>query len=175
MRLSRAAGVAVSKAAPTLAAAALAAVMGTVPHAARAADAPAPAYPQGAAGFQSNCAVCHGPGGAGVPSLAPPLLAYPARYAASAEGRRQLAMTLLYGMFGDISVGGTHFNSQMPAFAQLDDAQLAALLNFVVFDLDHAAANVKPLAAGEIAAERARPVDPAAVREHRKQVDPPEP
>ena len=172
MRLSRDAGVAVSKAAPTLAALTFL-TLGMAPQDARAAD--APAYPQGAAAFQSNCTVCHGPGGAGVAALAPPLLSYPARYAASAEGRRQLAMTLLYGMFGDISVGGTHFNSQMPAFAQLDDATLAALANFVVFDLDHAAADVKPLAASEVAAERAQPVDAAAVREHRKRVAPPAP
>src|SRR5205823_11568193 len=37
-----------------------------VASAARAADAPAPpAYPQGFASFQGNCAVCHGPAGAG--------------------------------------------------------------------------------------------------------------
>jgi len=139
----------------------------------RAAD--SPAYPQGAAAFRSYCALCHGPAGTGIPALAPPLLSYPARYAASAEGRRQLAMTVLYGMFGDITVGDAHFNSQMPAFAQLDDAALAALLNFVIFDLDHAATGVKPLGAAEIAAERARPVDAAAVREHRQRLASPGP
>jgi len=127
-----------------------------------------PAYPQGAAAFQGNCAVCHGPAGAGIPALAPPLSSYPARYAASVEGRRQLAITLLYGMFGDITVGQSHFNSQMPDFARLDDATLAATLNFVVFDLAHAPTGVKPLAAEEIAAERAHALDGAAVREHRK-------
>jgi mono/diheme cytochrome c family protein len=138
--------------------------------AARAAD--APAYPQGAAAFQANCALCHGPAGAGVPALAPPLSSYPARYAASAEGRRQLAMTVLYGMFGDITVGETHFNSQMPDFARLDDATLAATLNFVVFDLAHAPTDVKPLTPEEIAAERAHALDAAAVREHRKSLAP---
>jgi mono/diheme cytochrome c family protein len=133
---------------------------------ARAAD--TPAYPQGAAAFQSNCAMCHGPAGAGVPALAPPLLSEPARFAASAEGRRQLAITLLYGMFGDITVGQSHFNSQMPDFARLDDATLAATLNFVVFDLAHAATAIKPLASEDIAAERAHPLDGAAVRAHRK-------
>jgi mono/diheme cytochrome c family protein len=133
---------------------------------ARAAD--TPAYPQGAAAYQSNCAMCHGPAGAGVPSLAPPLQSEPATFAASPEGRRQLAITLLYGMFGDITVGQSHFNSQMPDFARLDDATLAATLNFVVFDLAHAAATIKPLAPEEIAAERAHPLDGAAVRAHRK-------
>jgi len=133
---------------------------------ARAAD--APSYPQGAAAFQANCALCHGPAGAGIPAVAPPLSSYPARFAASPEGRRQLAITLLYGMFGDITVGPAHFNSQMPDFARLDDATLAATLNFVVFDLAHAPAEVKALTPDEIAAERAHPLDAAAVREHRK-------
>ena len=93
---------------------------------------------------------------------------YPARYAATAEGRRQLAMTVLYGMFGPISVGEAHFNSQMPDFGRLDDATLAATLNFVVFDLGHAPADVKPLTAAEIASERTHPVDGAAVRAHRQ-------
>jgi mono/diheme cytochrome c family protein len=123
-----------------------------------AADAPAPAYADGATSFQANCAVCHGAAGAGLPSLAPPLLTYPARYAASAEGRRQLAMTVLYGLFG----------FKMPEFATLDDKTLAATLNFVVFDLGHAPATVQPLSAADIAAERAHPQDGAAVREHRK-------
>ncbi len=126
------------------------------------------AYPEGAAAFQSNCALCHGPAGAGVPALAPPITSYPARYAATPEGRRQLAMTVLYGMFGEISIGDTHFNAQMPDFGRLDDATLAATLNFVVFDLARAPADLKPLTAAEIAAERAPAVDGGAVREHRK-------
>jgi mono/diheme cytochrome c family protein len=144
------------------------------PPGACAADAPPPAYPQGAASFQTNCAVCHGATGAGLPSLAPPLHSYPARYAASAEGRRQLAITALYGMYGDIAVEGRHYAFRMPDFGQLDDATLAALLNFVVFDLAHAS-SVAPLAPAEIAAERAHPLDGAAVREHRKSVAPEEP
>lgn len=140
--------------------------------AARAAEAASPAYPAGFGSFQTNCAVCHGPAGAGLPALAPPLLSYPARYAASVEGRRQLALTVLYGMVGDITVDDKHYNFQMPEFARLDDVTLAATLNFVVFDLGHAPAEVKPLTSEEIAAERAHAVDGAAVREHRKSVAP---
>jgi len=138
----------------------------------RAADAAPPAYPAGFSSFQANCAVCHGPAGAGLPALAPPLLSYPARYAAGAEGRRQLALTVLYGMVGDITVDDKHYNFQMPDFARLDDATLATTLNFVVFDLGHAPADVTPLTAEEIAAERAHALDGAAVREHRKSVAP---
>lgn len=146
----------------------------TLGGSAASADAP-PAYPQGAASFQADCAVCHGTAGAGLPSLAPPLLSYPARYAASAEGRRQLAMTVLYGLYGEIAVEGRHYAFRMPDFGQLDDATLVALLNFVVFDLAHAPASVAPLTSAEIAAERAHPLDGAQVREHRKSVAPAEP
>lgn len=155
--------------------AALGLLAGTAaPSAARGEDSP-PAYPQGATTFQANCTVCHGAAGIGIPSLAPPLTSYPARYAASPEGRRQLAMTVLFGMYGDIAVEGKHYAFRMPEFAQLDDATLAAVLNFVVFDLGHALAPVQPLAAAEVAAERAHPLDGAAVREHRKSVAPAEP
>ncbi|MBV8783118.1 MAG: cytochrome c [Gammaproteobacteria bacterium] len=137
------------------------------------AEEPAATYKEGAASFQANCAVCHGPAGAGVPALAPPLKSYPAVYAGSAEGRRQLAMTVLYGLFGEISVEGARYDFKMPEFSHLDDATLAATLNFVVFDLDHAAAGVKPLTAEEVAALRGQNLDGAAVREHRKPLVPP--
>jgi mono/diheme cytochrome c family protein len=148
-------------------AAALTAVLAAATVPALAADPPTVRYPAGATTFQANCAVCHGAKGAGTPSLAPPVTSYPARYAANAEGRKQLAMTVLNGMFGGIDVEQKHFDFKMPDFMHLDDATLATVLNFVVFDLDHAADEVKPITAEEIAAERAHPVDGAAVRDHR--------
>jgi hypothetical protein len=84
-------------------------------------------------------------------------------------------MTVLYGLFGDITVDDKHFDFKMPDFSRLDDATLAATLNYVVFDLGHAPAGVQPLSATDIAAERAQPLDGAAVREHRKTVAPPAP
>ena len=65
-------------------------------------------YPAGATAFQANCSVCHGVKGAGTPSLAPPITSYPARYAANPDGRKQLAMTVLNGMFGGIDVEQKH-------------------------------------------------------------------
>lgn len=129
---------------------------------------PAPVrYPTGATTFQANCAVCHGAKGAGTPSLAPPVTSYPARYATTDEGRKQLAMTVLNGMFGGIDVEQKHFDFKMPDFMHLDDATLAAVLNFVVFDLAHATQDTKPLTPEEIASMRSHPLDGAAVREHR--------
>jgi len=129
-----------------------------------------PRFADGAATFQANCAVCHRANGAGTPGLAPPLSEYPPRFVASAEGRRQLALTVLYGMYGDIVVGERHYNFKMPDFTRFDDATLAAVLNYVVFDLGHAPADLGPLAAADLAAERARALDGSAVRDHRAEV-----
>jgi len=133
----------------------------------RADDAASAHYPAGAASFQSNCAVCHGSSGGGTPSLAPPLTSYPARYIATPEGRSQLAMTVLYGMFGDVVVEQKHYNFKMPEFAKLGDDALAAVLNYVVFDLAHASADSTPLSAAEIASARNLPVGADRVRQHR--------
>jgi mono/diheme cytochrome c family protein len=124
-------------------------------------------YPDGAASFQSNCAVCHGRNGAGQPSLAPPLNSYPAHYVGNPEGRRQLAMTVLYGMFGDITVEQKHYNFKMPEFSRLSDDALSAVLNYVVFDVAHASADNAPLTAADIASVRSQPVGADAVRQHR--------
>jgi mono/diheme cytochrome c family protein len=129
-----------------------------------------PRYPDGAATFQANCAVCHRANGAGTPGLAPPVTQYPPRFVATVEGRRQLALTVLFGMFGDIVVAERHYNFKMPDFARFDDATLAAALNFVVFDLGHAPADAAPLTAAEIGAERPRALDGSAVLAHRGEV-----
>jgi mono/diheme cytochrome c family protein len=135
-----------------------------------AADPAKPRYADGAATFQANCAVCHGPKGLGTPSLAPPITSYPARYASIPEGRRQLALTVLNGMFGGIDVDAKHYDFKMPDFSQLDDAALAEVLNFVVFDVAGAGGDIKPLSPEDIAAERGHPLEGAAVREHRAKV-----
>lgn len=169
MNRGRPAGVAAAPpagVAPALLAGLAAALLAGTAHA----DPAPPHYPDGAATFAANCAVCHGAKGAGQPSLAPPLTSYPARYAADAEGRRQLVMTVLNGMFGGIDVEQKHFDFKMPDFAHFDDATLAAVLNFVIFDLAHAADGTRPLSPTEIGAERSHPVDGAAVREHRAKV-----
>ncbi len=130
----------------------------------------APRFADGAAVFQANCAVCHRDSGAGTPGLAPPVTEYPPRFLATPEGRRQLAMTVLFGMYGDIVVGERHYNFKMPEFTRLDDAALAAALNFVAFDLGHAPADMAPLAVAELAAVRPQALDGSAVREHRAEV-----
>jgi mono/diheme cytochrome c family protein len=128
-----------------------------------------PRFADGAALFAANCAVCHRANGAGQSGLAPPLTNYPARFIVLPEGRRQLVMTLLYGMFGDIVVDERHFNFKMPDFARLDDPTLAATINYVVFDLGKAPSSAAPIQPEEVARERSLALSGDAVRRHRAQ------
>ena len=153
---------------PLLLAAAVAAGGSTLPG--RAQADPELRFAAGATPFAANCAVCHRATGAGTPGLAPPVTGYPPRLIATAEGRRQLVLTLLYGMYGEIVVDERHYNFKMPDFARLDDATLAATLNYLVFDLAHAPADAAPFAPAEVAAERALALDGSAVRQHRAEV-----
>ena len=130
-------------------------------------DASTPRYADGALTFQANCAVCHRATGAGQPGLAPPLLSYPARYLERPEGRRQLVLTVLFGMFGDIVVDEKHYNFKMPEFARFDDTTIAGVLNFVAFDLGHAPPTSVPLAPDDVARERVLALTGEAVRRHR--------
>jgi mono/diheme cytochrome c family protein len=135
-----------------------------------AADEPVLRFPAGAEFFQKNCAVCHRANGTGNPGLAPPLTGYPAAYVRHPQGRRQLVLTVLYGMYGEVLVDERHYNFKMPDFARFDDATLAAVLNFIAFDLGHAAPETPPLVPAEVAAERALALGGDAVRRHRLEV-----
>ena len=133
-----------------------------------AADAPA-RYPDGAKAFADNCSVCHGPSGQGQAGLAPPLTVNPGRYVTSADGRRQLAITVLYGLFGQITVAGQKFDFKMPDFGQLDDAGLASVLNFVAFDVAKASDGT-PIAPSDIADARRTPLTGEQVRSQRDKI-----
>ena len=135
---------------------------------AMAADSPV-RYPDGAKVFAESCAVCHGPTGQGQAGLAPPLTVNPGRYVTSADGRRQLAITVLYGMFGQITVAGQNFDFKMPDFGQLDDAGLASVLNFVAFDVAKASDGT-PIAPSDIADARRTPLTGEQVRSQRDKI-----
>lgn len=127
-------------------------------------------YPAGKSMFDAQCAVCHQAGGKGQDGLAPPLTEYPGRYASSAAGRGQLTATVLHGMFGEIHVHDKSYNFKMPSFASASDADLADVLNYVVFDLNAKHGDAKPFTAAEIQAARARTLDSAAVHAQRASV-----
>lgn len=79
-----------------------------------------------------RCAACHLADGAGVPGAFPPLKADVRSLATTAAGRRYLALVVIRGVSGPITVAGKAYRGTMPAQAGLNDAQVAAVLNHVV-------------------------------------------
>jgi hypothetical protein len=76
-------------------------------------------------------------------------------------------MTVLFGMYGEILIAERRYNFKMPEFSRFDDATLADVLNYVLFDLGHVEASVPALQAEDIGRERMQVIDGAAVRAHR--------
>ena len=111
---------------------------------------------EGAAVFTAHCAACHQANAGGTPGLAPALAGTLGARAAKPAGREYLMQVLLSGLNGPISSQGQQFNGFMPAFAQLSDAELAAVLNHVLgeFNRDTLAPGFQPLSEAELAAAR---------------------
>lgn len=109
-----------------------------------------PASAQDGATIYKRCAACHLADGAGVPGAFPPLKADVRALAATAAGRRYLALVVIRGVSGPITVAGKLYRGTMPAQAGLNDAQVALVLNHVV-----RGSSAKAFTAKEIAGYRA--------------------
>jgi mono/diheme cytochrome c family protein len=90
--------------------------------------------------FTANCAACHQATGKGLPGVFPPLDG--SEWVAGDE--RTVANILLHGITGEITVMGTTFKGAMPAFAQLSDAELAAVASYVRAEWSNKAGAIKP-------------------------------
>jgi mono/diheme cytochrome c family protein len=89
---------------------------------------PASGPADGAQIYGAQCAACHQASGLGLPGVFPPL--------AGSEwvvGKDALAVNIvLHGVSGKLTVKGTVYNGQMPAFKdKLTDAEVAAVLSHV--------------------------------------------
>jgi mono/diheme cytochrome c family protein len=124
------------------------------------------AQADGAALFNTHCAVCHLADGAGQPGVAPALKGE--HWAKLGAERSYLPNVLLYGLSGAIKVNGQSFVGVMAPFANLDDATLAAIATQV--RKLQGAADAKPYAADEIKAVRDKPGNPQATRQLRAQL-----
>lgn len=113
----------------------------------------APPAPDGKALF-TRCAACHTATGKGVPGAFPPLGADYRALAARPEGRRYLALAVIKGVTGPITVEGKQYRSVMPAQSGLDDAAVAAVLNHVGTAIARSGPAFKPFSSSEIAAHR---------------------
>lgn len=79
-----------------------------------------------------RCAACHLADGAGVPGAFPSLKVDAKALAATPAGRPYLALVVIRGVSGPLTVAGKAYRGTMPAQAGLNDAQVAAVLNHVV-------------------------------------------
>ena len=130
-------------------------------------EAPDPATVEvdGAQLYASNCASCHGPQGGGIAGAFPPVAGHAAELAA--QDRAYLIDSLLYGLQGPIEVRGVGYSGVMPAWSQLNDEAIAAVLNHIV-ELD--GPEVEPFEADEVAAERGKGWSASDVLEYRREV-----
>lgn len=126
----------------------------------------------GAAIYAQSCAVCHGSEGQGTPGAFPPLAGHITRLAAA--DRSYLPLVVLYGLSGAVEIAGTQFNGVMPAWDQLSDEEIAALLNRATGgwgqEDETGTGKIAPYTAEEIEAARGLGLSPDAVREHRPEV-----
>ncbi|MCE9657374.1 MAG: cytochrome c [Burkholderiales bacterium] len=97
--------------------------------------------------FTGNCVACHQATGLGLPGVFPPLDG--SEWVVGDE--RVVANILLHGINGPMSVKGSSFSGAMPSFAQLSDAELAAVASHVRSSWSNKA---PPIAAALFAKER---------------------
>lgn len=108
--------------------------------------------PNGAKIF-TRCSACHTATGGGVPGAYPPLQGDFRAMAAKASGRRYLALAVIKGLSGPITVEGKPYRGFMPA-QTLDDASVAVVLNHVGTVVAKTGPAFKSFTAAEIATAR---------------------
>ena len=84
----------------------------------------------GQTAYNANCASCHQADGAGLAGVFPPLIGHTVTLFET--DRDYLINMVLYGLQGPIEVNGANYNGVMPAWAQLSDEQIAAILNYTL-------------------------------------------
>lgn len=97
--------------------------------------------------YAGNCAACHQANGMGLAGVFPPLV--DSQWVLENDAR--LVQILLHGVQGELVVNEETYNGVMPAFPQLSDAELAAVLTYIRTSWGNAGA---PIAADQVAAGR---------------------
>ena len=125
---------------------------------------------QGEQVYNTTCVGCHQGAGQGIPGAFPPLANHAANIYA-AGGDDFLEQVLLFGMQGAIQVEGMTYNGLMPAWANLEDAAIANVLNHIIVGLgDGAPDGFTPYTAADIAGHRDDGLSPTDVHDIRSQL-----
>jgi len=126
----------------------------------------------GAAVYTAQCAACHQAGGGGIAGAFPPLAGHVGDlYAADPE---YLVDVMLYGLQGPITVAGASYNGLMPAFGQLGDPEIAAVLNHVLVawgDADELGDAFTPYAPDDVEARRGQGLTASDVLQARGELE----
>lgn len=103
----------------------------------------------GGAVYAGNCVACHQASGMGLAGVFPPLVG--SDWVLKDDAR--LVQILLHGIQGELVVNGVTYNGVMPAFPQLSDAELAAVLTYIRREWGNSGT---PISTDQVAEGRAR-------------------
>jgi mono/diheme cytochrome c family protein len=124
--------------------------------------------------YSAQCAACHQASGEGVPGAFPPLAGHVPELAVAEGGREYLINVVLYGLQGEIEVHGETYDGVMPAWAQLDDEQIADVLNYTLTAWDNQELlpeDFEAFDAEEVEAQRDQDLSMLDVYEMRQELD----
>ena len=94
----------------------------------------------GQKGYVQHCATCHRPDGNGIVGSIPPLTN---SEWVSGNTSRLIEVTLA-GLNIPIMVNGVSYNAEMPAYQNLADDEIAAILNYIRAEFSDVGGNIKP-------------------------------
>lgn len=117
--------------------------------------------------YTANCLVCHQASGMGVAGQFPPLVASEWVLDGDWHGDNHLVKVLLQGLQGPVQVKGNVYNNAMPAWKQLKDSEIAAVLTYIRNDWGNQAVpitNEYVAAIREETADRSEPWTQAALQ-----------
>lgn len=95
--------------------------------------------PDGRDAYNATCSGCHGRDGSGVVGAFPPLADNP-----RALDEAYVSSVIRRGLSGPLEVDGIAYDAEMPAFGQLSDAEVAAIVAFVASNFEDVAAPTTP-------------------------------
>ena len=114
-----------------------------------------PAGASGATVFAGRCAVCHGAEAAGIPGSFPSLHEQIVAFGKIPQGRDYLTMVVTTGLMGELKVAGVTYRGVMPPQSGLSEAEVAAVLSYLISDRGKDA-GAAVLTAKDVADARAR-------------------
>ena len=90
--------------------------------------------------YAAQCVACHQASGMGLPGVFPPLVGSDWVL----ENDERLVQILLHGIQGELVVNDMTYNGVMPAFPQLSDGDLAAVLTYIRQDWGNEGTAITP-------------------------------